>query len=158
MSKPRAAAGEVDLPRVNTNQAGEEHAAAHVTAPEGWHQPDPRVRGAACSCTERHGLQRPPLHNPLSSSSSMLMRDLREASWRMQKLQDSSWRGARLEGFQILFCSSRRVIVGQLFYKDQPMQQMPLWKALGRQRPGRGRLGLPLLVMQKSAPLRAVPV
>lgn len=27
-----------------------------------------------------------------------------------------------------------------LFYRDQPVQQTPLWKALGRQRPGKGRL------------------
>lgn len=54
-------------------------------------------------CREGHGLQRPPLHKPLSSSSSTLMRHLREQPGGCKNSRTVAIEGARLEGFQIIF-------------------------------------------------------
>lgn len=98
------------ISRVNTTQAGEAHAAArslHLRTGTALTL-TPQVRRAACwphaereICSKDH-----PYTKRFFSSSSVLMRDLREATRWTQKLQDSSRRGARLEGFQILFWSN----------------------------------------------------
>lgn len=78
------------------------------TAPEGCHSPWPHGWEELTPCRERQGLQRPPRHKPMSSSSSTLTRDPPEQpggckNSRTVVVEGLGWKDLRFYSGQILF-------------------------------------------------------
>lgn len=90
------------------------------------------------------------------------MTDLRERTWWIQKLQERSCKGARLEGLQIVFWSNFVPEEGSEYCSSSTVislcSKSPSGKPWALAQARETQAGLALLLMQQSAPWRAIPV